>query len=183
MKKIPIVLLTVVALCFQLTACGKPKTAAESTASTPSPTATAEPVIEEEAINTEILQEDTMAESTEKNTLTLTVGERSIQIELYDTPAANALREMLPLELTFSDFNETEKISYLPQNLPTDGEPDGCDPDVGDFCLYAPWGNLSVFYRDFPYSESLILLGHISDDDTAYLASLQGEFSAELAGS
>ena len=181
MKKIQIVLLAALALCFQLTACGKQETAAESIASTPSPTATAEPIIEEEVTETENLQEDTMAKPAKQNTLILTVGEREIQIELYDTPAANALREMLPLELTFSDFNETEKISYLPQNLPTDGEPDGYDPDVGDFCLYAPWGNLSVFYKDFPYSESLILLGHISEEDTAYLASLDGEFSAELA--
>ena len=34
-------------------------------------------------------------------------------------------------------------------------------PDVGDLCLYAPWGNLSIFYQDFRYSESLIMLGHV----------------------
>ena len=53
---------------------------------------------------------------------------------LYDTPAANALYDMLPLdlynmlplELTFEDFNSVEKISYLEQSLTTEGEPDGC---------------------------------------------------------
>lgn len=91
----------------------------------------------------------------------MTVGGEEIFITLYDTPAANALYDMLPLDLTFEDFNGVEKISYLAQELPTEGEPDGCDPDVGDFCLYAPWGNLSIFYQDFRYSDSLIMLGHI----------------------
>ena len=67
----------------------------------------------------------------------------------------------------------------LPQELPTEGEPDGCDPDVGDFCLYAPWGNLSVFYQDFQYSDSLILLGHI-DSGMELLSGQSGDFSATL---
>lgn len=93
--------------------------------------------------------------------LKMTIDDREITVMLYDTPAANALYEMLPLDLEFEDFNNVEKISYLKQKLPTEGEPDGCDPDVGDLCLYAPWGNLSIFYRDFRYSEGLIMLGHI----------------------
>lgn len=86
---------------------------------------------------------------------------QEIAITLYNTPAANALYDLLPLELTFEDFNGIEKISYLSEELSTDGEPDGCNPDVGDLCLYAPWGNLSIFYQDFRYSESLIMLGHV----------------------
>lgn len=39
--------------------------------------------------------------------------------------------------------------------------PDTFDPGVGDLCLYAPWGNLCIFYRDFRESTSLIPLGHI----------------------
>lgn len=41
-----------------------------------------------------------------------------------DEKAANSLCEMLPLELTFEDYNGIEKISYLPESLTTDGEPD-----------------------------------------------------------
>lgn len=111
--------------------------------------------------------------------LKMTVDGQEIAITLYDTPAANALYEMLPLELSFEDFNGVEKISYLPQELPTEGEPDGCDPDAGDFCLYAPWGNLSVFYQDFRYSDSLILLGHI-DSGMELLSGQSGDFSATL---
>lgn len=104
-----------------------------------------------------------VAEETLEQKLKLIVNGQEISIKLYDTPAANALYDMLPLELTFEDFNGVEKISYLPDELPTEGEPDGCDPDIGDLCLYAPWGNLSIFYQDFRYSDSLIILGHIDE--------------------
>ena len=111
--------------------------------------------------------------------LTLTTNGQKISITLYDTPAANALYDMLPLELTFEDFNGVEKISYLTEKLPTEGEPDGCDPDEGDLCLYAPWGNLSVFYRDYGYSESLIKLGHV-DSGMDKSSGMSGDFSATL---
>ena len=123
-------------------------------------------------------EEESQMENEERK-LKMTVDGQEISITLYDTPAANALYEMLPLELTFEDFNGVEKISYLPQELPTEGEPDGCDPDVGDFCLYAPWGNLSVFYQDFRYSDSLILLGHI-DSGMELLSGQSGDFPATL---
>lgn len=111
--------------------------------------------------------------------LKLTIGDQVASITLYDTPAANALYDMLPLELTFEDFNGIEKISYLTEKLPTEGEPDGCDPNVGDFCLYAPWGNLSVFYQDFRYSDHLILLGHV-DSGVELFSSQNSDFSAIL---
>ena len=65
----------------------------------------------------------------------IVVEDQEIGITLYDTPAANALYDMLPLELTFEDFNSVEKISYLEQSLTTEGEPDGCDPDTGDYAF------------------------------------------------
>lgn len=79
----------------------------------------------------------------------------------------------------FEDCDATEKISYLSDELSTEGEPDGCAPDVGDFCLYALWGNLSIFYKDFRYSDSLILLGHI-DSGIDIIGSMEGDFSARL---
>lgn len=100
---------------------------------------------------------------TGEETIIMTVNGQDIEVLLYDTPAANSLYEMLPLELTFEDYNGTEKISYLPKPLTTDGEPDSFDPDTGDFCLYAPWGNLSIFYQDFQNSSGLISLGRIEE--------------------
>lgn len=116
----------------------------------------------------------------EERKLKMVIKGQEIEITLYDTPAANELYSMLPLELTFEDYNSVEKISYLEKDLTTEGEPDGCDPDIGDLCLYAPWGNLSIFYKDFRYSEGLIMLGHI-DSGMNIITGMTDDFSATLA--
>ena len=84
-----------------------------------------------------------------------------IIVALHDNPAADALYDMLPMELTFEDFNGTEKIAYLPEELPTDGSPNSCDPDVGSLCYDISWGNLCFFYQDFRISSPLIPLGNV----------------------
>ena len=86
---------------------------------------------------------------------------------------------MLPLELAFEEFNGVEKIAYIDHEIPTEGEPDGCDPDVGDLCLYAPWGNLSIFYNEFGYSDALVRLGRI-DSGVEFIGSMDHDFSATL---
>lgn len=111
--------------------------------------------------------------------LIMIVKGREITVTLYDTPEANALYEMLPLELTFEDYNGIEKISYLSQELPTERESDGHAPNAGDLCLYAPWGNIAVFYQNFRYSEGLIMLGHI-DSGIDIISEINGNFSAIL---
>ena len=115
----------------------------------------------------------------EEQKMKLVIEGQEFDVILYDTPAANAHYDMLPLDLTFEDFNSVEKIAYLENELTTEGEPDGCDPDVGDLCLYAPWGNLSIFYNDFRYSNSLIKLGHI-DSGMDIISSMDKDFSASL---
>ena len=111
--------------------------------------------------------------------LKMTIAAQTITIVLYDTPTADALYEILPMELIFSDYNGTEKIAYPPETLPTEGEPDGCDPEAEDLCLYAPWGNLCIFYQDFRYSESLIKLGHV-ESGMDILAGMSSDFTAVL---
>lgn len=62
----------------------------------------------------------------------------------------------------------------------TRNEPRGIDPEVGDLAYYAPWGNLAVFYRDFRFSEGLILLGKqdSGSDKIAVAGSLTVTFEA-----
>lgn len=124
--------------------------------------------------------EDTEAPESQERKLRMLVDGQELDVTLYDTPAANALYDMLPLTLTFEDFGYTEKIAYLETQLPTEGEPDEFDPDVGDLCLYAPWGNLSIFYQDFRNSNGLISLGHI-DSGMDVIANMQGNFSVTLS--
>ncbi|MBM6680155.1 cyclophilin-like fold protein [Pseudoflavonifractor capillosus] len=105
-------------------------------------------------------EETNTMESTRRIRFSLDDGSEII-VQLNDNPAAEALYEMLPIELSFEDFNSTEKIAYLTEEIPSDGSPDQCDPDVGSLCYYIPWGNLCFFYRDFRPSSSLIPLGQV----------------------
>lgn len=114
-----------------------------------------------------------------ERTIKMTVDGKEIAIVLYDTPAAKALYEALPLTLNFSDFNGTEKIAYPPNALPTKGEPDGTDPEAGDLCYYEPWGNLCIFYQDFRYSKSLIKLGRVTSG-MEVLSGMKDDFTASL---
>lgn len=124
--------------------------------------------------------EDAETPESQERKLKMTVDGQELDVTLYDTPASNALYDLLPLTLTFEDFNDTEKIAYLETQLPTEGEPDEFDPDVGDLCLYAPWGNLSIFYQDYRTSNGLISLGHL-DSGVDVIANMQGNFSVTLS--
>ena len=105
-------------------------------------------------------EETNTMENTRRIRFSLDDGTEII-VRLNDNPAAEALYEMLPLELSFEDFNSTEKIAYLTEEIPSDGSPDQCDPDIGSLCYYIPWGNLCFFYQDFRPSTSLIPLGQV----------------------
>lgn len=93
-----------------------------------------------------------------------------IQILVEDVPLTATLERnetsrdfasLLPLTLTLDDYAATEKISDLPRKLSTKGAPAGTTPHAGDVTLYAPWGNLAIFHKDFRYSAGLIRLGTI----------------------
>ena len=127
----------------------------------------------------QLINIDQEEENTVSRQVKLTVAGQECTVTLYDNPSANALYDMLPLELTFEDFNHTEKISYPPEALTTEGMPDTFDPDVGDLCLYAPWGNLCIFYRDFRESTSLIPLGHI-DSGMDVIANMTENFTVTM---
>ena len=79
--------------------------------------------------------------------------------ELNDNAAAESLWAMLPLTLDFEDFNGTERIAYTDEKISTEGAPASFTPNAGDITLYAPWGNIAVFYRPFRESRGLVPLG------------------------
>lgn len=112
-------------------------------------------------------------------TIKFIVGEQEFLAALYDSPAANAFYAALPLTLTFEDFNGIEKIAYMDIKLPTEGEKMEFDPNVGDLCLYAPWGNLSLFYKDFRNSQGLVSLGYLKNG-IEFFAGQQDDFIARI---
>jgi hypothetical protein len=93
--------------------------------------------------------------------ISMSVGGTALTATLDDNSTTRDFAALLPLTLTLTDYNATEKIGDLPKRLSTTGAPPGSDPSVGDISYYAPWGNLAVFYRDFGYSKGLIKLGTI----------------------
>lgn len=86
---------------------------------------------------------------------------RSLTATLEEGEAVRDFLSLLPLTLTLTDYNSTEKVADLPKRLSTRGAPAGIDPQVGDLAYYAPWGNLAIFYRDFGYSRGLLRLGRL----------------------
>lgn len=98
---------------------------------------------------------------------------------LYDNPTSRGLVAMLPLALSFKDFNGTEKISYLPRSLSTEQAPEGIEPSEGDLTLYAPWGNLAIFYHNFRYCKGLVPIGHITSGLEA-LTKMNGDFTVRI---
>lgn len=85
----------------------------------------------------------------------------------------------LPMTATFSDYNNTEKISYLEEALTEDTAAAGCQPQAGTMTLYAPWGNLAIFYEDWSYSDDLIPMGRI-ETGLESLASMEGDFTVTI---
>ncbi|MDQ4125000.1 MAG: cyclophilin-like fold protein [Actinomycetota bacterium] len=94
-------------------------------------------------------------------TITLASDDTEVTAVLVEGDATRDFLALLPLELTLSDYRETEKVSDLPRRLSTAGAPEGHDPEVGDITYYAPWGNLAIFYEDFEYSQGLVKLGRL----------------------
>lgn len=109
----------------------------------------------------------------------LTVNGSEIFVKLDNNQASREFLEMLPLTLTFEDFNNTEKIATLPNELSTEGLPSGYTPELGDFSYYEPWGNISVFYKDFRYSNSLYKLGTI-ESGTEMLENINEDFEMTI---
>ena len=100
-------------------------------------------------------------------------------VKLNGTRAAEDFLSLLPLELTCKDFNNTEKVAYLPRRLDTQGAPAGFDPQTGSFafegsCLF---GN--ELYRDYGYANSLIELGTV-ESGIEKLAAFDNDFTIKL---
>lgn len=91
---------------------------------------------------------------------------------------AQAFLNRPPMTLTFEDFNGNEKNNYLQQQLSIAGDIHA-EETKGNFCYYAPWGNLAVFYQDIGYSESLYILGTIRSGKEL-LARQKGDFRAMI---
>jgi len=91
--------------------------------------------------------------------INVTVGYQTLSAVLDETPAGRDFAALLPLDLTLSDYHGIEKVSDLPRRLDTTRAPRRYAASPGDITLYAPWGNLAIFYESFPAADGLVRLG------------------------
>ncbi len=118
-------------------------------------------------------------EETTAMKIKISAGNTVLTATMLDNATSRDFLSMMPLTLTLEDYARTEKVSDLPRKLTTQGAPSGSDPSVGDITLYAPWGNLAIFYKDFGYANGLIILGRI-DSDIEKISQLKGFVKFEL---
>ena len=119
------------------------------------------------------------ADKMEDIRIKLTFNNKEIIVRMNDNKAAKDFIELLPLKLDFRDYAGTEKVSDLPKKLSKDGLPSGSKPSTGSFAYYSPWGNLAVFYKDFRYSNGLIILGE-TESGIENLKDIDGEVKIEI---
>ena len=108
----------------------------------------------------------------------ISAGDTVLTASMLDNATSRDFMSLMPMTLTLKDYAGTEKVSDLPRKLSTQGAPAGHDPSVGDITLYAPWGNLAIFYKDFGYASGLVNLGKI-DSGIDKLSRLSGEVTFE----
>lgn len=99
-------------------------------------------------------------------------------VALFDNSLAKEFLRRLPLEVEFEDFSSTEKIFYLPEKLDIKGAVNA-DQQKGDFCYYAPWGNIAVFYKGYGHGRSLYVLGTLESGKDS-LAAMRNSFKARI---
>jgi len=109
----------------------------------------------------------------------LTFGDKEVIVTMDDNPTSRDLLAQLPLTLSFKDYAGAEKIAYPPKTLSTEKVPSGADPKLGDLAVYAPWGNLVIYYQDRGYADGVIILGHINSG-IEKLAAMDKEFTVKI---
>ena len=91
--------------------------------------------------------------------ITVTLAGKVLTATLEDSPAGRDFAALLPLTLTLTDYHGMEKVADLPRKLETTGAPPKLAAKAGDLMLYAPWGNLAIFYKPIPSTSGLVKLG------------------------
>lgn len=119
-----------------------------------------------------------MRKNEQESRIRIVFNNEEVIITLFDNPLSRDFASLLPLTVAFEDYAKTEKITYLPQKLATRGGLSESEAQ-GDFCYYAPWGNLAIFYKGFGSGNGLYILGRIeSGKDT--LAGMGKKFGARI---
>lgn len=85
---------------------------------------------------------------------------KTLAFELNNSPAAQEFYDQLPLSIEIKDFSDNEKIFYPSKKLTTENTPIAYAVK-GTLAYFAPWGNMTVFYKDYGQGTDLYEIGHI----------------------
>jgi len=111
--------------------------------------------------------------------ITVTSENATSHARLYDNATARDLMSLLPLTLTFKDYNRVEKLSRLPRALSIQGMPRGAGAVPGDIGYYAPSNDLVFYYRAVGYFPGITRIGHF-DDSMDVIARQTGDFTVSI---
>lgn len=104
-----------------------------------------------------------------------------VLVRMYDNAAGRELIALLPASFQFRDFAGQEKIASFPQPLSLRDAPRGMVPAVGEMFIFAPWGNMGIFYKTAAHGMdyNLIPLGKV-ETGLESLARAGQSFTAEV---
>jgi len=108
------------------------------------------------------IQRDTLANKKAMK-LKITSGDKVVMAILYENPTTRGFIGQLPLTVDMEDFAGKEKIFYPPNKLSSTERKAVSDPKIGDINVYAPWGNIAIFYGSYSGSRDLIRIGRITE--------------------
>lgn len=89
----------------------------------------------------------------------ITSQNHSATFQLYDTVAARAFYDQLPLTLELSNFRDAQWMFYPPERLPVTGDEAYHDGKKGELSYYKPWGDVFMLYEDFYAGDEMHRLG------------------------
>jgi hypothetical protein len=117
--------------------------------------------------------------SSDGTPIRVTIGGTVLTGRLWDNATARDLIEKLPVTVEFSDHQNMEKTGALPEELSTEGMPEGEDPRPRDIGYYAPGGDLVFYYGDVGYHDGILRIGQF-DGDMDAIADQEDGFTARV---
>ena len=111
----------------------------------------------------------------------LSFDNKEVIILIYDNEVSKQLLQLLPNNFKFRDFANQEKITDLPKSLNLKNAERGMIAKAGKMFIYAPWGNMGIFYKDVSnkLDKNLIPLGEVVSG-LEFLSSQKNDFEAKI---